>query len=311
MTKQKRKKIIKWLIQALILGLAVWVLAPKTGELINNRQVIFDLDLGWLAMAALAMLLSYLFAALVIKFLSYRRISLRKIFLVQLACGFTNRLLPSGVGGISTNSIFLMKQGYKKAEAVSLALANNVIGFLAFCLTLVLSGALAPSFLIEIFSDTPVIYFWLAGLAFLVFLVVAVFSPRLRKTMASNIRQAGRVLVDISSNPLRFLLSLLSSSGITVCYILTLYFCLRSGGVILSLSELTLVFAASAVAVSASPTPGGLGGTELAMLVALTRFGVASVPALAVVIAFRLISYWLPILPGYIFFRYVGQKRYI
>ncbi|MEK7472189.1 MAG: flippase-like domain-containing protein, partial [Patescibacteria group bacterium] len=74
---------------------------------------------------------------------------------------------------------------------------------------------------------------------------------------------------------------------------------------------LMLVFLASAIATSASPTPGGLGAAEVSMMLALDKLSIAGPPALAGVIAFRLITYWLPILPGYLFFRIVGAKRYI
>jgi uncharacterized protein (TIRG00374 family) len=47
-----------------------------------------------------------------------------------------------------------------------------------------------------------------------------------------------------------------------------------------------------------SPTPGGLGAVEGVMIALLTGFGLASSAAVAVVLVYRLINFWLPIPPG-------------
>jgi len=46
------------------------------------------------------------------------------------------------------------------------------------------------------------------------------------------------------------------------------------------------------------PAPAGLGPLEAALLAALANAGAAAAPALAAVISFRLLGYWLPVLPG-------------
>ena len=47
-----------------------------------------------------------------------------------------------------------------------------------------------------------------------------------------------------------------------------------------------------------SPTPGGLGAVEGVMIALLAGFGLASSAAVAVVLVYRLINFWLPIPPG-------------
>ncbi len=309
--KSNNRKYLKLIAQAIILGVALWILIPQVSELANNRQTIRDLYLGWLVAGLAIFLSSNVLAALVYQYLSVKKLSLRKNVQVQLATGFTNRLLPSGIGGISTNSLFLIRSGYKRPTAVSLALANNLIGFLAFSLVLVISGALAPSSISEMFSNISGVYLWVAGSMVVIILVASIISLKLRNLIRKNILLGFNVLRDTLARPLHLILALLTSSGITLCFAGALYCCLRSAGIILQPSELMLVFLASAVATSASPTPGGLGAAEVSMLLALEKLSVAGSPALAGVIAFRIISYWLPILPGYIFFRFVGSRRII
>jgi uncharacterized protein (TIRG00374 family) len=47
-----------------------------------------------------------------------------------------------------------------------------------------------------------------------------------------------------------------------------------------------------------APTPGGLGAVEGLLIAMFVSFGVASTEAVAVVLTYRLINFWLPILPG-------------
>jgi uncharacterized protein (TIRG00374 family) len=54
---------------------------------------------------------------------------------------------------------------------------------------------------------------------------------------------------------------------------------------------------------AASPTPGGLGAVEAALVAGLTALGAPAGPAIAAVLMFRLATFWLPIAPGWFAFR--------
>ena len=54
-----------------------------------------------------------------------------------------------------------------------------------------------------------------------------------------------------------------------------------------------------------APIPGGLGPTEALMVAGLTALGSAPTVAVAAVLASRLLTYWLPVLPGVAMFRYL------
>ena len=59
---------------------------------------------------------------------------------------------------------------------------------------------------------------------------------------------------------------------------------------------------------SAVPTPGGVGGIEAALTAALLSVGVPSATAASIVLLFRLATFWLPTLPGYLFLRRVQHQ---
>ena len=58
-----------------------------------------------------------------------------------------------------------------------------------------------------------------------------------------------------------------------------------------------------------APTPGGLGAIEGIMIALFVSFGVPSATAVAVVLVYRLINFWLPIPPGFIAYFLVRPGR--
>ncbi len=57
---------------------------------------------------------------------------------------------------------------------------------------------------------------------------------------------------------------------------------------------------AGAAVSTAAPTPGGIGATEAALVAGYTAVGVDASTAFAAVLLFRLVTFWLPILPGWL-----------
>jgi uncharacterized protein (TIRG00374 family) len=58
-----------------------------------------------------------------------------------------------------------------------------------------------------------------------------------------------------------------------------------------------------------APTPGGLGAVEGLMIALFAGFGVPAATAVAVVLVYRLINFWLPIPPGFVAYLIVKPAR--
>ena len=71
-----------------------------------------------------------------------------------------------------------------------------------------------------------------------------------------------------------------------------------------------IYLAASAVA-AAAPTPGGLGALEAAAIAGLVAAGMPNDIAVPSVFLFRLATFWLPILPGWVAFQYMEREDYL
>jgi undecaprenyl-diphosphatase len=66
-----------------------------------------------------------------------------------------------------------------------------------------------------------------------------------------------------------------------------------------------------AAVASVAPTPGGLGALEAALISGLVAAGLDSSVAVPAVFLFRLATYWLPILPGWICFEWLQRHDYL
>ena len=62
---------------------------------------------------------------------------------------------------------------------------------------------------------------------------------------------------------------------------------------------IALVYLAGSTIGQASPTPGGLGAVEAAYVAGLTAAGLDPGVALSATLLFRLLTFWLPTIPGY------------
>ena len=62
---------------------------------------------------------------------------------------------------------------------------------------------------------------------------------------------------------------------------------------------------------AAAPTPGGLGAIEAALVAGLTGVGMQPGPAVSAVLLYRLATYWLPVLPGWLCWRSLQHRGYV
>ncbi|MGW5640135.1 lysylphosphatidylglycerol synthase domain-containing protein, partial [Streptomyces sp. NPDC003832] len=66
----------------------------------------------------------------------------------------------------------------------------------------------------------------------------------------------------------------------------------------LSPPRVALLYLAASSAAALLPTPGGLGSLDAVLALALTAAGAPATAAASAVIGYRLLTVWLPLLPG-------------
>jgi uncharacterized protein (TIRG00374 family) len=305
------KKSIRKISEILIFILAVVVLLPQARELFNNQEALKNVFSPWVFLAASIYILTMFLAAASFIYLSNKPLKILNTIAVQVANGFTNRILPSGSGAITTNSLYLKKSGHELPEALTLSLINNILGFTSFLIIMFLLGAFQKDLILNLLPKFSKSYLIIGTSIFLLFVFIGLKNKAIKTKIKNFYADFLSALSEVASRPLGALMSLLANCGITIIHVICLALCIIGTGNSLPTGMIALVFASTITAVSVSPTPNGLGVAELAMSLALQSFGINVAESLVIVISYRLVTYWLPIIPGYVTYRVLRYKNII
>lgn len=300
-------------IQLAVVVLALIILTPQLIRLIKGDYSIKNVDFGLFGLALLVYLFVYFFATLVYICLVSKKISFGKTLLVQIASGFANKITPAGLGNMGLNTLYLWRTAkLSKTDAATIASANNLLGFIGYNILfwLLLIFGWANSEALPEFSGLILISLAIGTSVSIAYLVVR-FMPSRHHRLKRALRDAWKSLSRLLKKPHRLMFGTLASIGITVCSLSAFSLVCRSVGLDLELSIIILAFSAGVAAIAVSPTPNGLGATEVAMTFVLTNAGVDNELALSAVLLFRIITFWMPILPGFLSFRYISTKGWI
>jgi undecaprenyl-diphosphatase len=236
-----------------------------------------------------------------------RRLALGRTWAAQVAAAFTNRLAPAGIGGMTTNVRYLEGAGVRRSEAVAAVGLNSLAGFLVH---LVGVGAIVPlvgaghARLRLSGPDLPDNWWLLVSVVGALGTVGLIhWGTQLRRRAVPPMRDGLEALGSTLRKPRAGLALIGGSVGVTAGYALALVAAAHAVGVALPMVTIVAVYLGGAALAAVAPTPGGLGAMEAALVAGLTAAGAASGPAVAAVLVYRLVTFWLPILPGFVAYR--------
>jgi glycosyltransferase 2 family protein len=294
---------LRTLLLLVAAGFAVHLLLPQVGELRQTLGALQEARWNWLAAGLALSAASYLAAAVAQLGAVDQALALGRTTLVQVASTFANRLTPAGLGGMGLNVRYLQRAGIDRPAAVAAVATNTAAGALVHVLGLLVAAVLVGHTRLHA-SDIPRGWPVLVALAGVLAAVgLALWSPLGRRRLVFPAVRAGRELAGVLRRPGRSAQLLGGSVGVTLTYALTLAGCLAAFNVHVPLADTVAVYLAGAAVASVSPTPGGLGAMEATLVAGLTAVGAPAGPAVAGVLAFRLLTFWLPILPGWLAYR--------
>lgn len=305
-----RSRTLLWLAAAAV---AVHLLLPQVGELRQTLEALRSVHWGWLGAASLAVALNYVAQALAQMGAVDRPLGLGRTVVVQVAGAFVSRLAPQGIGNMGINERYLEREGLDRRMAVGAVATNFGAGFVVHVLSLLAVAALVGGTSVG-FGGEPVhiVRRWPVLLAVPVLttlLAVAIWSPLGRRRLLAPALATARELLSVLSRPVRALQLFGGSLGVTLTYALALGACLRACGASAPLLNVLAVYLGATALAVASPTPGGLGALEAALVAGLTALRIPAGAAVAGVLVFRLLTFWLPIAPGFIAFRYLQSRK--
>lgn len=303
--KKWLRPVVSLIVLLLFIGLAVrsWpTVSDSVDELRRVSGATIAIGLG-------LVLLTFFLAALSYGSLAFRTLRLSELVIVELAATFINRLVPSGLGGLGVHGLYLHKRRHTIAQATAVVSVNNLLGMVthALLLALVLSPAI-------IFGKFHLGWSFSQGWALLGLLILVMFGAvyvLLRGKLQSFVRNLLRSLRRYARNPHQLIFSALALAALTLTNILLLYLVSHAVGVTLDPTTLFIVYSMGVLLGTAVPTPGGLAGVEAGLVAGFMAYGTASEVAIAATLAFRLLTYWFPLIPGGISFYVARVKKYV
>ncbi|MFC5802434.1 lysylphosphatidylglycerol synthase domain-containing protein [Streptomyces formicae] len=279
----------------------------------TDLTVVSQAHWGWVAAAVLFSSLSYVAAAMSLLGFVPERVSFLRTVVAQIASSFVKIVAPAAVGGVALNTRFLQRSGVRPGLAVASVGASQLFGLGAHILLLLSFGYLTGTEKTSSLTPSRTVIAGLLTVAVLVLVVTAI--PFLRKFVATRLRSlfAGVVprMLDVLQRPVKLVTGIGGMLLLSGTFVMCLDASIRAfdnGNQQLSYASIAVVFLAGSALGSAAPTPGGVGAVEGALTLGLIAVGLPAEIAAPAVLLYRLLTLWLPVLPGWVCFNQLTRK---
>ncbi|HEX4672966.1 MAG TPA: lysylphosphatidylglycerol synthase domain-containing protein [Solirubrobacteraceae bacterium] len=283
-------------------------------------DVAVGLQISWPAAVAGMVLLGltvvhFVFAAMALRSVSGRKLTMHSTAYAQLAAAATNRIIPNGIGGAGVNLRYLLRAGLHPGAAASALATLAVVGGLTDAAYASAVASAGPAVGVtgaaaEVRALTahrlgagahPAT--WLLFAAVLALIAVTVVRRRRASpaAFASAVRQACTHAAMLARLPRRLVTVLVASAMTTAAMSAGFVVAVRVWGhapTPLPAGALIAVYLLAATVGGATPLPSFVGVTEAALIGGLILSGYSSGSAITSVVVFRLITYWLPLPVG-------------
>ncbi|MCX4857115.1 lysylphosphatidylglycerol synthase domain-containing protein [Streptomyces canus] len=280
---------------------------------IEFGPLVANAEWGWVAAAVLFSACSYFAAAMALLGFVPERVGFLRTVAAQVAGSFVKIVAPAAVGGVALNTRFLQRQGVRPGLAVASVGASQLFGLGCHILMLLSFGYLTGTEKTPSLSPSRTVIAGLLTVAVLVLVVTSV--PFLRKFVVTRVKSlfAGVVprMLDVLQRPQKLVTGIGGMLLLTACFVMCLDASIRAfgqEGTSLSIASVAVVFLAGNALGSAAPTPGGVGAVEATLTVGLIAVGLPKEVAAPAVLLFRLLTLWLPVLPGWLAFNQLSRK---
>ncbi|WP_243878906.1 lysylphosphatidylglycerol synthase transmembrane domain-containing protein [Streptomyces sp. KS 21] len=282
---------------------------------VDFATIVGEAEWGWVGAALAFSALTYFAAAMSLLGFVPERVPFLRTVVAQVAGSFVKLVAPAAVGGVALNTRFLQRAGIRPGLAVASVGASQLFGLASHILLLLAFGYLTGTEKTPEMTPSRTVIAGLLTVAVLVLVVTAV--PILRKFVATRVRAlfAGVVprMLDVLQRPQKLMTGIGGMLLLTGCFVMCLDASIRAfgGGQAISYASIAVVFLAGNALGSAAPTPGGIGAVETTLTLGLIAAGLDKEVAISAVLLFRLMTFWLPVLPGWISFNYLTRKEAI
>lgn len=283
-------------------AVAAWALAPQLLGAGDVWGLVRNANWGWAAVALGVSALTYVAAAVAFAGSLPEPVPLGPNVEVQLATSFV--AVAATAASLALSARFLHKRGIDTAVSVAAVSINTVAGVVVHLGLLGVFLGLGGTDLLERFTLPSASTVMAVVGAVTALLAISMAVPVLRRLarlhVVPPVQRAMHGLSVVAHSPTNVAELLAGSAGVTLGYVVALAASANAFGSDLPIITIGLVYLLASVVSVAAPTPGGLGAVEATLIAGLTAAGMQADMALGSVLLFRLATFWIPLLPGWV-----------
>lgn len=311
------------LLTVVLLALVTFALISSLGD-VDPAEVVdalADRSPAWLLLAAVVAQLPFFTQAVTTRGACPRPLPYGPVAMLQLAIGFVALAVPSTAGRLAMDIRFFQRQGVPAATALSISTIDGFSGFLVQIALLILTlvfgvGAVDLALSLPSTRTSTGLLTILAVVAALlvVAVVVAVALPSVRTRILDRVRPMLTEVLD-TFHGLRSLAKFLQLYGGNLAnqflFAAALGASLAAFGGQLNLATLVVIYVAATLFGGMMPVPGGIGVVEAALITGLVAAGIDTATATATALVFRLVTFYLPPIWGWVALRWLQRHSYL
>lgn len=309
-TIQIERLSVRTLTLIVLLSVGAYVLLTQLAS-VDLVHLLSTASWGWAAVALLLSVITYIAATMSLSGFVTDHLSPWRTFLAQVAASFATLVAPPTLGTVAVNVRYLRRSGMNPAVAAASVGVSQAMAFIVHVL-LLLGFGFAAGTSRDLHFHAPR-YALVVGFALLVLVLILLSFRGVRRWTIERVRpifaQVVPRLANLASRPGRLMVGVAGILLLNLTYATCLVASLLAFGGHVNFAAVTFVYLAGSTLGQAAPTPGGLGAVEAALAAGLTATGIPSGVAISATLLFRLVTFWLPTIPGWFAFNALRRRQ--
>jgi uncharacterized membrane protein YbhN (UPF0104 family) len=319
---------ITTLVALAVVGAVVLLGVFDRARLDAGTDSLVGCDLEWMVLAAAGVVIIWVAGATTQLGAMVHRPPLGRLLAVQIAGSFANHLLPAGAGGIAINLRFLRRQGLSRQAAIGAQALNHAAGVIAHLVLFTGALLLAPRVVqdahpreleprlavghaVTISLLVGCGCLALAGAGWILRRRFGRSSRGSRTQLLGGLRNELPALLGILRNPACGLKLWAGSFLTPLVHAGMLVAVVRGLSIPLPAVTVVVVYLVASTLSGLIPSPGGLGALDVTLTAGLVAGGAPAGLAIGAVMAYRLITVWVPLIPGALVLGVLLRRRII
>jgi undecaprenyl-diphosphatase len=303
--------ILRALIIIVILGFAIHLLLPRIGEVREGMIAFRQGRWPFLGIAFIGLALTYFADAWMIRTSVKNSPPWTQIILIEIAGFFASAVTPASLGWVIINQQYLEHYGNDSRSARTGITLFILLTFTVYAIMLLIMLLLLPSLKIPPVHHPATLVILEIGAILLVATGIVLWIPASRRKILAETYPVFNAFPEIFRYPGRTTVMILASVTSCLAYGISLAGAVAAFGNTPPFIGILLAYCVAVAISTISPTPGGLGAMEMTLTTALSWLGLPAGSAIASVLTFRLITFWMPIPLGGWALHYVIKRGWI